>query len=66
MQKKLPSGVSPNVAFTLYPQYGGEQCFQPVDRNFVKSLMEAIGGEDLICFVSVEYAASAQAVFDEL
>ena len=28
--------------------------------------MEAIGGEDLICFVSVEYAASAQAVFDEL
>ena len=65
-QKKLPSGVSPNVAFTLYPQYGGEQCLQPVDRNVVKSLMEAIGGEDLIRFVSVEYATSAQAVFDEL
>jgi len=56
-EKKLPSGVSPNVAYTLYDQYGGEQCLQPVDRAFVKALMEAIGGEDLIHFVSVEYAA---------
>ena len=65
-EKKLPSGVSPNVAFTLYEEYRGEQCLQSVDRNFVKVLMEAIGGEDLIRFVSAEYATRAQAVFDEL
>jgi hypothetical protein len=65
-EKKLPSGVAPNVAYALYEQFGGEQCLQPVDRNFVKSLMEDIGGEDIIRFVSVEYAARAQAVFDDL
>ena len=65
-EKKLPSGVSPNVAYTLYDQYGGEQCLQPVDRAFVKALMEAIGGEDLIHFVSVEYAVRAQTVFNDL
>ena len=52
--EKLPSGVSLNVAYTLY---GGEDCLQPVDRKFVKLLMEGIGGEDLTRFVSVEYAA---------
>ena len=65
-EKKLPSGVSLDVAYTLYEQYRGKQCLQPVDCNFVKALMEAIGGEDLIHFVSVEYAAQAQAVFDDL
>jgi hypothetical protein len=64
--KKLPSGVSPNIAYTLYKEYGGENCLQPIDPNFVKSLMEGIGGEDLIRFVSVEYAAHAQAVFETL
>ena len=44
-EKKLPSSVSPNVAYTLYEQYRGEQCLQPVDHNFVKALIEAIGGE---------------------
>jgi hypothetical protein len=64
--KKLPSGVSLKVAYTLYGQYRGENCLQPIDQNFMKALMEAIEGEDLICFVSVEYAARAQAVFDNL
>jgi len=64
--KKFPSGVSPNIAYTLYEDYGGQDCLQPVDRDFTKSLMEDIGGEDLIRFVSVEYAARAQAVFETL
>ena len=64
--KKLPSGVSPNIAYALYEQYGGEDCLQLIDRDFVKSLMEDIGGEELIRFVSVEYAARAQAAFGTL
>ena len=63
--KMLPSGVSPNVAFSLHEQYGGENCLQPVDREVIHSLMEEIG-EDVIRFVSVEYAARAEEVFSTL
>ncbi|KIK79428.1 hypothetical protein PAXRUDRAFT_161324, partial [Paxillus rubicundulus Ve08.2h10] len=65
-KKKLPSGVSSNVAFALHNQYGGEDCLQKVDRAVVKQLMEEIGGEDLICFVDIAYAAHAQTVYDSL
>ena len=62
----MPSGASPNVVYTLHEQYGGEDCLQPVDRDFVKSLMEDLGGEDLIRFVSVKYAARATTIFETL
>lgn len=65
-EKKLPSGVSPNVAYTLFSQYGGQNCLQPVDRAFVKSLMDDMGGKELIQFVSVEYAERAASVFESL
>lgn len=65
-EKKLPSGVSPNIAYTLHEQYGSEDCLQPVDRDIVWGLMEDIGGEDLIRFVTVEYAERARAVFESL
>ncbi|KAF9461875.1 hypothetical protein BDZ94DRAFT_791699 [Collybia nuda] len=65
-EKQIPSGVSPDVAFALFEDYGGEDCLQPVDINVVQSLMEEIGGEDLIRFVSVEYADRAQNVYDTL
>lgn len=39
---------------------------QPVDPDIVQNLMDEIGGEDLIRFVSVAYAARAQEVFDAL
>lgn len=65
-KKKLPSGVSPNVAFTLYQEYDAENCLQDVDVEVVQKLMDDIGGEELIRFVSVEYAARAQEIFDSL
>lgn len=64
--KKLPLGVSPNIAFTLHENYGSEDCLQPVDRDIVWGLMQDIGGEDLVRFVSVEYAAIAQTAFESL
>jgi hypothetical protein len=64
--KKIPSGVSPDVAFLLCTEYGGENCLQPVNVAVVQHLMEEIGGEELIRFVSVEYAARAQLVFNTL
>ncbi|KZP07458.1 hypothetical protein FIBSPDRAFT_762875 [Athelia psychrophila] len=62
--KKLPSGTSPWSAYTLHESYGGQNCLQPVDREFVKSVMEDLDGEDLIRFVSVEYAARAADVME--
>jgi hypothetical protein len=64
--KHIPSGVAPNVAYSLHEQYGGEDCLQPVDRAVIRQLMTDLGGEDLIRFVSAEYAARAQAVFELL
>lgn len=64
--KVLPSGVSPNVAFALFHKYGGENCLQQVDPAIVQNLMEEIGGEALIQFVTPEYAAKAQAAYDTL
>lgn len=64
--KQIPSGVSPDVAYALHAEYDAEDCLQPVDPDIVQGLMDAIGGEDLIRFVTVEYADRAQAVFDSL
>jgi hypothetical protein len=64
--KLNPSGVSPNIAYELFEDYGGENCLQPVDSDIIRGLMEEIGGEDLILFVSREYAAKAQTIFDTL
>ncbi|KAG1736188.1 hypothetical protein EDB19DRAFT_1896103 [Suillus lakei] len=64
--KKLPSGVSPNVALALHADYQAKNCLQVVDREVVKQLMEKIGGEDLIRFVSVEYEHHAETMFANL
>ncbi len=65
-EKKLPSGTAPNVAYSLHAQYGIENYLQPVDRNTIRELKEALGGEDLIRFVSVEYARRAEDIFGSL
>jgi len=62
----LPSGVSPNVAYALHREHGGEDCLQTVDMDVVRGLMEELGGDELIQFVPVEYAHHAQTVFDGL
>ena len=64
--KQLPSGVSPDVAYALYEEYGAQNCLQPVDPDVVQSLMDEIRGEDVIQFVSTAYAARAQEIFDSL
>ena len=64
--KSNPSGVSPNVAYELFEEYGGEDCLQHVDSKVIYALMEELGGEELIMFVSREYAVRAQAVLNTL
>ena len=66
INKMNPSGVSPNVCYALCQKYGGENCLQPIDIALVRGLMEDIGGEDLVHFVSLEYATRVQGVYDGL
>ena len=63
--KKIPSGVSPDVAISLCTEYGGENCLQPIDVDVVQQLMDGVGN-DAIQFVPVEYANRAQEVFASL
>jgi len=65
-KKKLPSGVSPNVAFALHTKYHAVDCLQKVDTGVVRSVMKDIGGEDLIRFISADYATRAEATYHEL
>ena len=51
-EKKLLSGVSSNIAFSLMHLYGEENCLQPVDHNFVRKLLKDIGGEKLVQFIT--------------
>ena len=64
--KLIPSGVAPNVIFSLHEQYSGEDCLQPVDPGVICRLMEQLGGKELIQFVSLAYASKAQAAFNKL
>ncbi|KAG6371338.1 hypothetical protein JVT61DRAFT_9712, partial [Boletus reticuloceps] len=64
--KVLPSGVSPNVAIALAPEYGGTNWLIPVDVAVIRRLKAAIGGEELLRFVDVEFAQHAEAVFATL
>ncbi|KAF8478327.1 hypothetical protein JB92DRAFT_2768728 [Gautieria morchelliformis] len=62
-KKRNPSGISPNVAIAIPAEYGGMNCLQSVDVGLVRKLKQELGGEDLICFVDVKYAAWANIVF---
>jgi hypothetical protein len=64
--KKIPSGVLPDVTVSLCTEYRGENCLQSVDTTVVQNLMEELRGEDLIHFVSIEYADCAQGIFNNL
>ncbi|OSD05401.1 hypothetical protein PYCCODRAFT_1443303 [Trametes coccinea BRFM310] len=64
--KLNPTGVAPNVAYALCHEYGGERCLQPVDKALIAQLMEELGGESLIRFVSADYSERAEHVYGTL
>jgi hypothetical protein len=64
--KLLPLGVSPNMAYATFKDYGAINCLQQVDIAVVHRLKESIGGENLVQFVSPEYAAWCRTVYETL
>lgn len=65
-KKEGLSGMSQNEAFSLPESWGGHNCFLEVDKAIVRELKEAIGGEKILDFVSVEFLQHIQAAYDTL
>ena len=65
-QKPGPSGMSRNEAFCMPEAWGGRDCLLPVDVAVVREIKEAMGGDDLIAFVTPEFDARAQDAYDSL
>ncbi len=65
-QKAGPSGMSRNDAFTLFESWGGKNCLLSIDYAPIKAMKEALGGESILDFVSVDYAQQAEVVYNNL
>jgi hypothetical protein len=65
-KKLLPSGVAPNILYSLPDKYNGQDCLQPVNREVISQMMQKLGGEELIQFVSAEYATQATLVLSRI
>lgn len=65
-EKAGPLGMSRNEAFSLPQNWGGRNCLLLVDVEVICQLKEAMGGDEVLEFVSAEFSAHAQAAFDTL
>jgi hypothetical protein len=64
--KPGPSGMSRNEAFSMPGAWGGRNCLLPVDVKVVCEIKQAMGGDLLLDFVVLEFAAECQAAYDTL
>jgi len=63
------SGVSPNIAFSLFKEYGSVDCLQrisPEQLQLIRELKQEIGGEKLIEFVPLAFAERCKEVLESL
>jgi hypothetical protein len=65
-EKAGPSGMSRNEAFSLPESWGGRNCLLKVDMTIIGELKEAMGGDEILDFVSKEFSERAQAAYDSL
>jgi hypothetical protein len=65
-EKEGPSGMSRNEAFSLPESWGGRDCLLKVDTAVIHELKEAMGGNDILEFVSAEFSQRAQVAYDTL
>jgi hypothetical protein len=65
--KALPSGVSPNVAYTFPEKFGGENCLQLVDIQLVEGILNDMQKEKEVLSdwgVPLEFRMRAQEVYE--
>ena len=58
--------MSRNEAFSLPGSWEGRDCLLKIDTAVVQELKEAMGGDKILDFVSVDFAEHAQAMYDTL
>lgn len=61
-----PTGVTPSIALALYAQHGGVNCLQAANGEVAGRLMEEIGGEDVVRFVSKAFERRAAIVMEAI
>ena len=64
--KAGPSGMSRSEAFSLPESWGGRNCLLEVNMAVVRELKEAMGGDEILAFVSAEFSERVQAAYDTL
>ncbi|OCH87812.1 hypothetical protein OBBRIDRAFT_735571 [Obba rivulosa] len=64
--KPGPSKLSRNTAFSIPEEWGGRNCLLPVDVEVIREIKAAMGGDDLLEFVSSDFKQRAQAAYDSL
>jgi hypothetical protein len=67
-QKSLPSGVSPNIAYTFPEKFGGTDQLQPVDIEVIQEILDQMQAEkDALADWGIpeDFAQRAQAAFVE-
>ncbi|TCD69267.1 hypothetical protein EIP91_008202 [Steccherinum ochraceum] len=64
--KARPTGITPSVALALHADHGGINCLQAIDGEIVGHLIEDIGGEEIVRFVSKTFERRAAAVLEAL
>ena len=62
-EKEGPFGMSQNDAFNLPESWGSCNCLLKVDKAIV---WEAMGGDEIVYIVSVEFLQLAKAAYDTL
>ena len=65
-EKAGPSGMSCNEAFSFPENWGGRNCLLEVDVAIIRELKNAMGGDEILEFVSAEFSQHAQAAYDTL
>ena len=64
--KILPSGVTPNYAYTCPERFGGHDCLQPVDVHIIDEILSDMCSEVSMLMdwgVPADFAARAKEVF---
>ena|ERR1700753_90945 len=68
-EKLLPSGVTPNKAYSLPEDFGGTDCLQPVDLGIIQEILDDMRPEHEVLTdwgVSPEFAERAEAILRRL
>jgi hypothetical protein len=65
-EKSGPNGISHDVAFSLPHLWSGQNLLLPVDIAVIQEIKEAMGGDSLLDFVTLEYSSHMQTIYNSL